>query len=77
MNIKLIAKFCSLAILAVIVITGLGPANWQPRTALGWEIDHVLGYFAITLLVCLAWPRPIVVGGALVIFSVGWKLCKD
>jgi hypothetical protein len=28
------------------------------RTAFGWQIDHFLGYFAVILLVCLAWPRP-------------------
>jgi VanZ family protein len=64
------AKFCSLAVLALLVIVALGPANWQPRTALGWQIDHFLGYFAIALIVCLAWPRPLVVGGALVAFAV-------
>jgi hypothetical protein len=36
MTIKLIAKYCSMAVLALIVITTLGPADWQPRTALGW-----------------------------------------
>ena len=65
MSIKHIAKFCSGAAIALVVITALGPAHWQPRTGLGWEIDHFLGYFAITLFVCLAWPRPFVVGGAL------------
>src|SRR5260370_1982956 len=59
------AKVCSVAILALLVIGALGPASWTPRTALGWQIDHFLGYFAITLLVCLAWPRPVVVGGVL------------
>jgi VanZ family protein len=33
---------------------------------LGWQFDHFLGYFAITLLVCFGWPRPFVVGGVLV-----------
>jgi hypothetical protein len=56
-------------IIILVVITALGPANWQPRTGLGWEIDHVFGYFAITLIVCFAWPRPFVVGGALMVFS--------
>ena len=60
------AKVCSVAILALLVIGALGPASWTPRTALGWQIDHFLGYFAITLLVCLAWPRPLLVGGVLV-----------
>jgi len=52
--------------MVLLVIGALGPASWTPRTALGWQIDHFLGYFAITLLVCLAWPRPFVVGGVLV-----------
>ena len=58
-------KFCSAAALVLLVIIALGPAKWTPRTALGWEIDHFLGYFAITSLFCLAWPRPFVVGVAL------------
>ena len=52
------------------MVTALGPANWQPRTSLGWEFDHVIGYFAITLLVCLAWPRPVVVGAVLMVFAM-------
>ena len=45
--------------------------KFAPRNAealferIGWQIDHFLGYFAMTLLVCCAWPRPFVVGGAL------------
>jgi VanZ family protein len=56
------AKICSGAILVLLVIAALGPEKWTPRTALGWQVDHFLGYFAITLLVCLGWPRPLVVG---------------
>jgi hypothetical protein len=59
------AKVCSMVIMVLLVIGAVGPANWTPRTALGWQIDHFVGYFAITLLVCLAWPRPFVVGGVL------------
>ena len=70
MTIKRIAKYCSVAIIILVVITALGPAKWQPRTGLGWEIDHVLGYFAITLMVCFAWPRPFVVGAALMVFAM-------
>jgi VanZ family protein len=60
------AKVCSMAIMALLIIGALGPANWTPRTALGWQTDHFLGYFAITLLVCFAWPRPLTVGGVLI-----------
>ncbi|MGC2827616.1 MAG: hypothetical protein WA322_25875 [Pseudolabrys sp.] len=55
-------KFCSVAALAWLVFAHLGPANWQPRTGLGWQLEHVLGYFMVTSIVCLAWPRPFVVG---------------
>ena len=51
-------KFCSVAALAWLVFVHLGPANWQPRTGLGWQLEHVLGYFVVTSIVCLAWPRP-------------------
>jgi VanZ family protein len=60
------AKVCSMAIMVLLVVGALGPADWTPRTALGWQIDHFLGYFAITLLVCVAWQRPFAVGGVLV-----------
>ncbi len=59
------AKVCSGAVIILLVIAALGPENWTPRTALGWQFDHFIGYFAITLFVCFAWPRPLVVGGAL------------
>jgi hypothetical protein len=37
--------------LVLLVIAALGLAKWAPRSGLGWEIDHFLGYFAITSLV--------------------------
>jgi VanZ family protein len=60
-----VAKIFSVATIVLLVVAALGPADWTPRSALGWQIDHVLGYFAITAIVCIAWPRPFVVGGAL------------
>jgi VanZ family protein len=70
MTFKQVLKGCCLAVLVLLVFVGLGPARWQPRSGLGWEIDHFVGYFVITLMCCLAWPRPLVVGGALTIFAV-------
>jgi len=57
------AKFCSGVIIAMLVIAALGPAKWAPRTELGWQFDHFIGYFGITLFFCFAWPRPLVIGG--------------
>ena len=59
------AKICSGAVMIVLVIMALGPENWTPRTPFGWKFDHFIGYFTITLLVCFAWPRPLVVGAIL------------
>jgi hypothetical protein len=59
------AKICSGIVMVLLVIGALGPESWTPRTPFGWQIDHLFGYFVITLIVCLAWPRPFVVGGAL------------
>ena len=62
-------KLCCVAIPVLLVIVGLGPANWQPRTGLGWRTEHVLAYFVLTSIVCLAWPRPFVVGPSLMAAS--------
>ena len=65
MSIKFILKVCSVAVLFLLVLAALGPAKWIPRSGLGWQIDHFVGYFALTLTFCLVWQRPLVVGGAL------------
>jgi VanZ family protein len=65
MAIKVLAKFCSVAATGLLVFAALGPAKWQVRTGFGWQIDHLLAYFAVTPIFCLAWPQPFVVGGAL------------
>jgi VanZ family protein len=69
MRLKRVLKICCVAALVLLVFVGLGPAKWQPRSGLGWEIDHFVGYFVLTLMFCLAWPRPFVIGGVLVIFA--------
>jgi VanZ family protein len=63
-------KLISVAVLALMVFAALGPANWVPRSGLGWQIDHIVGYSVFTWMCCLAWPRPIVVGGALMAFAI-------
>lgn len=69
MAIKLIAKIGGMVALVLVVIFALGPAGWQPRTGLGWGFDHFFGYFVITSVLCLAWPRPFMVGAAIMAFS--------
>ena len=62
-------KFSSGVILVLLAIMALGPENWQPRSGLGWEFDHFAGYFVITTFICFAWPRPIVIGPAIMAFG--------
>ena len=68
-TIKHIAKVCSVFAIILVTIFALGPGAWQPRTGLGWGFDHFFGYFVITAVCCLAWPRPLVVGLVLMVFS--------
>jgi VanZ family protein len=63
------AKVCTGVIMVLLVIAALGPAKWAPRTDLGWQFDHFIGYFGITLFVCLAWPRPFLVGGVIMVVA--------
>ena len=64
-RIRVFMKFCGVAVIVLLVIAALGPAKWQPRTGLGWEIEHFAGYFVATTILLFGWPRPLVVGGAL------------
>jgi VanZ family protein len=60
---RTVAKTCCVPILVLLVIAALGPEKWAPRTHLGWQFDHFIGYFGITLFFCVAWPRPLLIGG--------------
>jgi VanZ family protein len=62
-------KLSSVAVVILLAIMALGPENWQPRSGLGWEFDHFAGYFVITIFFCFAWPRPLLVGAALMVFG--------
>ena len=70
MSIKYMTKVCSVAALVVLVFAALGPGKLIPRSGLGWEMDHFISYFAFTWMFCLAWPRPLVVGGILTAVAV-------
>lgn len=61
------AKLCSVAAIALLAFISLCPSDWVPRTNLGFKLDHFLAFFLVTSIVCLAWPRPFVVGGALIV----------
>jgi VanZ family protein len=65
-RIRIGAKACCVPIVVLLVIAALGPEKWAPRTHLGWQFDHFIGYFGITLFVCFAWPRPFLIGAVFV-----------
>jgi VanZ family protein len=45
MTVRGALKVCSAAALVMLVIFALGPAKWTPRSGLGFEFDHFVGYF--------------------------------
>ena len=49
MTVRLMLKVCSVAALVLLVFFALGPAKWTPRSGLGFEFDHFVGYFVFTL----------------------------
>jgi VanZ family protein len=69
-NIQRVLRIGCIAALLALVFIGLAPQRFVPRSGFGWEIDQFVGYFVITLMLCLAWPRPVVVGVALMVFAV-------
>ena len=44
MTTKLVLKVSSVAALVLLIFVALGPAEWQPRSGIGFEIDHFVGY---------------------------------
>ena len=57
-------------LLVAIAADSLVPVDWQVRLGLHWLTEHFLAYFALTSIVCLAWPRPMAVAAWLVPFAV-------
>jgi VanZ family protein len=70
MSIKPKTKAFGVAVLVLLIIfAALGPAKWQLRTGLGWQFDHFFGYFGFTLLICIAWPRALLIAGSVIAFA--------
>jgi len=51
-------------------LLGFRAERWQPRSGFGWDLFHIVGYFLLILMCCIAWPCPLVVGEILVAFAV-------
>lgn len=66
MSAQTVIKICSVALLFFVAYAALGPAKMQLRPMIGWKTEHFLGFMIVTFIACGAWPRPIVVGVAMI-----------
>jgi len=57
-------------LVAAIAVATFIPADWQIRLGLHWLTEHFLAYFAVTLLFCFTWRRPMAVAAVLVPLAV-------
>lgn len=71
-----IVVLLSVAILAVIVFAALGPSRSIPRTGLGWQFDHFMGYLVFTSLFCQIWRRVFVIGASVTVFAIALEICQ-
>jgi len=62
-------SLCGTAALAGIVLATLAPTEWVPRLGVHWMLEHFLGYFALTAVVCIAWPRPFLLAPVLMVLA--------
>ena len=58
------------ALLVVIAVVAVIPVGWQIRLGLHWLVEHFLAFFAVTLVFCLAWRRPMAVAAAMLPVAV-------
>jgi hypothetical protein len=56
-------------LLIAIAADSLVPVTLQVRLGLHWLIEHFLAYFALTLLFCMAWPRPLIAAACLIVIA--------
>jgi hypothetical protein len=57
-------------LIAAIAVATLMPAEWQIRLGLHWLVEHFLAFFTVTLVFCLAWPRPMIVAAILLPIAI-------
>ena len=57
------------AAFAAVAMAALLPTKWVPRTGLGWQVEHFSIYFATTLVLCIAFPRPYIVAISVIVSS--------
>ena len=68
-RLRLIRLCGVLALVAVILATLLLPKQLEQLRTGHWALEHFLGYFAAVSIVCLGWPRPLMVAGFFLPFA--------
>lgn len=61
---------------AGLAYAALGPATWQVRLGLHWLAEHFLGFFLLTVIACVAYPRPMRVAAVLLPLAVGLEAAQ-
>jgi hypothetical protein len=56
-------------LLVAVAADSLVPVSLAVRLGLHWLVEHFLAYFVLTLVLCLAWPRPFLVAACLMIIA--------
>ena len=60
-------RLCAIAAFAILVIASLLlPPQLEVMRSGHWAVEHFLAYFAAVPIICLAWPRPLLVAAALI-----------
>jgi len=60
----------------VIVFSILAPKGWPVRLGLHWLIEHFLAFFTLTVIACLAFPRPMLVAAVLLPLAAGLEAAQ-
>ncbi len=63
-------------LLAGIAYATLAPEAWQIRLGLPYLVEHFLAYFTLTIVACLAWPRPMYVAAVLAPLAVALEAAQ-
>jgi len=64
-------QLCGAIAFGLVIFASLKlPAQWEQMRTGHWFIEHFLGYFAASSIICLGWRRPFVVAGSLTVAAL-------
>jgi len=77
MSQKLLIQTGCCAFAAFIIFAALGPAHAIPRSGLGFQFDHYVGYFVLTAFACAASQSVIRVSGSVICFALALEIMQS